>query len=75
MKNSTYAREMKLERGLQCSISIGRLIGTRGSNLKILQNRTGRLLYQEFQPPGNRPKWMVDYKDEVDLASLRLAML
>jgi hypothetical protein len=74
-KNSTYACDMKLERGLRCSIPIGRFIGTRGSNLRSLQNRTGTLVYQEFQAPGERAKWMVYYKDEVDLASVRLAML
>jgi hypothetical protein len=75
MRNTTFARDMKLERGLRCSIPIGRFIGKGGSNLRSLQKRTGTLIYQEFQPSGYTTKWLVYYNEDLELTNVKLAML
>jgi tetrahydromethanopterin S-methyltransferase subunit F len=44
---ASQAVEMKLEQGLMVTNSIGLSIGTRGANLRSLQNRTGTLIYRK----------------------------
>lgn len=72
---TTFASHMKLERGLECTVPIGRFIGTRGSNMKSLERSTGTLVYQDHQPKGFKTKWMVYYNNDSDLMKVKRAMV
>lgn len=69
----TIIRDMKLECGLVCRVSIGAFIDTRGRNIRDLQARTGTNIYEERKNSG-RKSWRVYYNDLDSLNSVKRAM-